>query len=348
MRKFNLSYAAGLIAAIAISQFVFMSGAGADDRGKLIGGMEHSYPEWFKESFLDFKEDAREAADANKHTILFMSLNGCSYCTRMLNESFAENRALIEKDFDTIGLNIKGDRMVMSDGENEITEKQLARKMRVRFTPTIVFLDENAETVFRINGFWDSAQFRNALAYISTRSYQEMGINQFMKARKSESIWDFRKLELMSDNTDFSSKDRPLLVLFEDAGCTTCGEVYDDLLGLDEVKEVLKTYDFVRLDARSQQAIIDNEGNATTAEKWAAKLGVSTSPTFVAFNEGIERQRVESRLYSFHFVSLLSYVSGKYYKTYDSWLKFNSQRLEEALASGVDVDLSDGRSSATK
>jgi len=310
--------------------------------------MEHTYPEWFKESFLDFKEDAREAADANKHTILFMSLNGCSYCTRMLNESFAENRVLIERDFDTTGLNIKGDRMVMSDSSNEITEKQLACKMRVRFTPTIIFLDENAESVFRINGFWDTVQFRNALTYACTKSYKEMGINEFMKARNSENVWDFRKHELMSDNTEFSSKDKPLLVLFEDAGCTTCDEVYDDLLGLDEVKEVLGTYDFVRLDLRSQQAIIDNDGNATTAENWAAKLGVSPSPTFVALNEGIERQRVESRLYSFHFVSLLSYVSGKYYKTYDSWLKFNSQRLEKTLASGVDVDLSDGRSSATK
>ncbi len=314
--------------------------------GKLTGGIAHSYPDWFKESFLDFKEDASEAADEGKHTILFMSLNGCPYCARMLNETFVENRALMEKDFDTIGLNIRGDRMISTDGENEITEKQMARKMRVRFTPTTVFLDDKANTVLRINGYWDPAQFRVALAYVRSKSYKTMSISEFSKARKLEKIWDFRAHELMSDKTDLSAREKPLLVLFEDAGCSACGELHEKMLSRDDVKEVLKTYDFVRLDSRSSAEITDYDGNKTTPDKWAARLGISTSPTFVAFDEGKERQRFDGLLYSHHFISILAYVSGKHYKTYDNWLKFNSKRTQEVLKSGKNIDLSDGTSGA--
>lgn len=316
----------------------------ASEPGKLTGGMAHSYPDWFKDSFLDFKEDASEAAEEDKHTILFMTLNGCPYCTRMLEETFVENRALMEKDFDTIGLNIRGDRMVTTEDGNEVTEKQMARQMRIRFTPTTVFLDENAKSVFRINGYWDPAQFRVALAYVRSKSYKTMTISQFSKARKQESIWDLRQHELMSTKTDFSSGNKPLLVLFEDAGCSACEELHDKMLSRDDVKGALKTYDFVRLDARSKAQIVDNEGNKTTMEEWAAKLGISTTPTFIAFDKGVERQRFDGLLYSHHFISILEFVSGEHYLTYDNWLRYNAQRTKEVLASGKDIDLSDGTS----
>ena len=336
---------------LAILLAVFFGIAGAPvafsgENGKLTGGMAHSYPDWFKESFLDFKEDASESAAEGKHTILFMSLNGCPYCARMLSETFVEDRALMEKDFDTIGLNIRGDRMVSRDGETEISEKQLARQMHVRFTPTTVFLDETAKIVFRINGYWDPAQFRTALAFVRSKSYQSMSISEFSKSRKQEKIWDFRAHSLLSQRTDFSDPAKPLLVLFEDAGCSACAELHDKMLAREDVRTVLKTYDFVRLDARSNAAIVDNEGNGTTMEKWAAKLGVSTAPTFIAFDEGEERQRFDGLLYSHHFVSILAYVSGKHYLNYDNWLQYNSKRTREVLASGKDIDLSDGTSKA--
>ena len=318
----------------------------AGEKGKLLGGMAHEFPQWFKDSFLDLKEDAQEAAESGKHTIIFMSLNGCPYCTRMLNVTFKENRTLIEKDFESIGINIKGDREMVIDGDKEMTEKQFARKMRVRFTPTILFLDENAKPIFRINGYWDPAQFRVALAYVRSGAYKTTKITRFMKERANEKVWNFAKLSTMSEQTDLSGHKKPLLVLFEDAGCTICAEVHKDLLSLAEVEDVLKTYEFVRFDSRSDMPIIDYQGNKTTAQKWAAELGVSTSPTFIAFDEGEERQRFDGLLYSHHLISILKYVSGKHYKTYDNWLRYNSERTKEVLDSGKDVDLSDGRSGA--
>ena len=68
---------------------IFLSlNANAASKGKVTGGSMHEAPEWFKESFLDMSDDIDEAKDNNKHVMLFMDLNGCPYCTRMLKESF--------------------------------------------------------------------------------------------------------------------------------------------------------------------------------------------------------------------------------------------------------------------
>lgn len=315
----------------------------AAETGKLTGGMAHQYPDWFKASFLDIKEDAAEAAAENKHVILFLSLNGCPYCARMLSESFAENKAEIMADFDTIGLNIRGDRTVTMDGENEMSEKELAGKLRVRFTPTVIFLDGEANPVFRINGYWDPAQFRIALGYVSTRSYEGMKIADFAKQREAEAVWKFAAHPAMSDLSDLSKVKTPLLVLFEDSGCTACAELHSEILAREDVGEALKAYTFVRLDARAATPLTDPDGNSTAAQAWAEKLEVRSSPTFVAFNEGQERQRFDAKLYSHHFVSILEYVSGEHYKRHETWLRYNRERTDKILATGRDVDLSDGK-----
>ena len=80
--------------------------------GKLIGGKMSEHPGWFKESFLDIAEDVNEAAEADKHVILFMHLNGCPYCYKMTEENFkqAPYTDFIQENFDVIAINIKVDR----------------------------------------------------------------------------------------------------------------------------------------------------------------------------------------------------------------------------------------------
>ncbi len=328
--------------------FAMANTAHAGKMGKITGGMAHEYPEWFKDSFLDLKEDASEAAAENKHTILFMSLNGCPYCAKMLNEGFAQYKDFIIENFDTIGINIKGDRMVMMDGENEISEKTMAGKLGVRFTPTVLFLDQNADIIFRINGYWYPEQFRQALDFVRTKSYKKMSIIDYIKQQRQEGVWNFAKHEQFKDIKDFSTIKRPLLLLFEDTGCSGCKDLHSNLLSLPDVKEVLKTFDFVRLDARSKEPVTDVNGRKTSPDGWAKSLNINVSPTFIAFDEGREIQRFDAKLFSHHFISILEYVSGKHYKTYDSWLKYNSKRTREVLESGRDVNMSDSDRNMTQ
>ncbi len=336
-----------LLSVIALI-LAFSLNANAATTGKLTGGLAHEFPDWFKQSFLDFKEDAAESAASNKHTIIFMTLTGCPYCARMLKESFYAQPELVQRDFDTIGLNIRGDRMVMIDGKTELSEKQLARKMRVRFTPTIIFLDENAKTVFRVNGYWDPVQFRYAMSYVASKSYKTMKITDYVKQQKSKPVWNFATHKSMQNITDFSKIKTPLLLLFEDKSCTACKELHEKILNLPAVTKELDAYTFVRLDSRSNQAITDIDGNRTTPEKWAEKLNIRLTPTFIAFDEGKERQRFDSKLYSHHFISILSYVSGGNYKTYDNWLKYNSARTQKILKTGKNIDLRDRNVTASE
>lgn len=307
--------------------------------GKVTGGKNHRAPDWFKESFLDLKEDAAEAAAANKHAILFFDLAGCPYCARMMSESIEPQRALIEPFFDSIALDVKGSREVSLDGTNEMEERQLAKKFRVRFTPTIIFLDGNAKPVFRINGFWNPTQFRTALNFVKTRSYMKMTIAAFARQQKSKPVYNLRAHDLLTDVSDFSTIKKPLLVLFEDNTCSACPELHDAVLNRPDMKKVLKDFVFTRLDARSNKPITDVNGNKTTASRWAQELGVKISPTFIAFDEGKEIQRVGATLYSYHFSSILKYVSGKHYKKYDNWLDYMGSRTKKLLDKGVNVNL---------
>lgn len=71
-------------------------------QGKFTGGLKHSIPEWFKQSFMDIHEDVEEATENNKHLMIFMTLKFCPYCTKMLKDNFVKDAKLqgyIQKNF---------------------------------------------------------------------------------------------------------------------------------------------------------------------------------------------------------------------------------------------------------
>ena len=57
-------------------------------QGKIIGEDSYTIPGWFKDSFLEIQEDIKEADENNRHVMLFMHIDRCPYCTRMLEENF--------------------------------------------------------------------------------------------------------------------------------------------------------------------------------------------------------------------------------------------------------------------
>ena len=342
VKRFFLSVIVGVFAVYAAGHDT----ADAAKRGKIVGGINHEIPVWFKDSFLEIKEDAAEAAAENKHLILFMTLNGCPYCTKMLDEVFEGDKDYIQSRFDSVAINIKGARTVNPDGTGEITEKQYASKMRVLFTPTILFLDGDAKPVYRINGLWNAKMFRAALDYVSTKSYKTMGLPAFVKAQAEKAkapkpAYRFRSHTALVKIEDFSKLTNPVAILFEDENCTACDTWHDKLLNRDEVKQQLKKFSFTRLDANSTAEIIDFEGQKTTPAKWAKKLALTTRPALVLFDAGVERQRIISELYDFHFQVALAYVGDRQYKTHKNWLDFLAVEQERILKTGKDIDIGD-------
>lgn len=104
----------------------------------------HKQP-WMRDTFKDLREDLDEANAEGKRLVLFFEQRGCIYCQKMHEEVFsdAEVSDYIDDNYFVVQLNLHGDIEVTDfDGET-LSEKDMARKWRVMFTPNIVFLPED-------------------------------------------------------------------------------------------------------------------------------------------------------------------------------------------------------------
>jgi len=312
--------------------------------GKVLGGKNSEYPDWFKESFLEIAEDVAEASEENKHVMLYIYLNGCPYCHKMLEDNIknAPYTDFIKQNFDIIALNMKGDRSVQMNEELSLTEKELATKLKVMYTPTIVFLNSDNTVVARTNGYRSVKDFKLVLNYVQQKHYEKTSLVKYLNKHKSQ-VYSFRDHPQIKPLTDLTSAAaNPLAILFEDKACFDCDALHDKHLASPEVKEILKSFTLVRLDALSDQAIIDPQGNTTTAKAFAEKLGLSYRPGLVLFDKGSEIIRIQSMLYSYQFAETLRYVGERIYEKYpDSFYDYLNARTAELTKNGQDVYLSD-------
>src|SRR5512143_726263 len=71
-------------------------------------------PGWFKESFLNLREDVADAAKDGKGVMLYFYHDGCPYCERFIHVNFAQREisAKTRKKFDVIAIKLWGDREV--------------------------------------------------------------------------------------------------------------------------------------------------------------------------------------------------------------------------------------------
>ena len=320
------------------------STAPAAKAGKVTGGIISEHPDWFKESFLDIAEDVDEAAEAGKHVILFMHLNGCPYCYKMTEENFknAPYTPFIKQHFDVISINIKGDREIAFDADTIVTEKQLAELLKVRYTPTVLFLNSNNKTVLRLNGYRSVAAFEYALKYVQEKAYQDTTLSNYIAQQRPAQRYTFRDHPQLQSITNLqSTANKPLALLFEDVSCDACDALHDGHLQNPQILQALANFTFVRLDANSTTPIIDPTGKSTTAKAYAEELGLSYRPGIVLFDQGREISRIDGLLYSYHFEGVLRYVGERHYKQYpDSFYDYLDVRTARILESGQDVDLS--------
>ncbi|WP_455204506.1 thioredoxin family protein, partial [Kaarinaea lacus] len=138
-------------------------------QGDFLGAMHTDYPAWFKESFLDFNEDINEAKNANKRLMLFFHQDGCPYCNALVERNLSQKdiEAKVKKNFDVIAMNMWGDREVTYIDGKQYTEKSFAEALRVQFTPTLIFYDEQGNIVLRLNGYRAPDRFNVDLDYVA-------------------------------------------------------------------------------------------------------------------------------------------------------------------------------------
>ncbi len=321
----------------------------AKKEGSLEAGMVnpgyHEQPSWFKNSFLDINEDIEEASEQGKRLALFFYQDGCPYCKKLFEDNFGQ-RSIAEKtknNFDVVSVNIWGDREV-TIGEKIIKEKDFAASLKVMYTPTLIFFNEEGKAVLRANGYYHPGKFNAALDYVLERHDKKEKFRSYL-ARVSPAPAKgviHREVETMKAPYRFDRKpeNNYRLVMFEQKQCKMCDELHLDILKRKETKKLIKPFDVAVLDMWSDEKITRPDGKKVKVRDWAKQLNIQYAPSMVYFNnKGEEVFRTEAYLKSFHIQSIMDYVATSSYKEQPNFQRYIDARADKLEAMGIHVDL---------
>lgn len=302
-------------------------------------------PRWFVETFLDFREDVREARTHGKRLMIYFGQDGCPYCKLLMQTTFTETRVadLALRSFVPIALNLWGDREVTWVDGRKMTEKQLGAHLMVQFTPTLLLFNEKAEVIVRLNGYQSPSRMAAALQYAAERLEAKQAFADYMQRVPDEPASATLHHEPFFITPPYSltrkAGARPLLVLFERSHCSSCDELHRDAFRRKEVVELLPNFDVARFTPKDNSAIVTPAAQKTTVDAWARELKIVYVPTLLFFDASGEIFRVESYTRPFHLASALEYVAGGAYRKEPSFQRFVQSRAERMRAQGQTVDL---------
>ena len=138
--------------------------------------------DWFALTFRDVAEDIASAKEEGKRLVMIFEQRGCIYCAKMHEELLSDPEVsdFIKANFKVVQYNMFGDEEVTDlDGE-VLTEKTAARKWGYVFTPTMVFLPEEAPegktvaeaAVATMPGAFGKWTFLNMFKWVAEKGYE--------------------------------------------------------------------------------------------------------------------------------------------------------------------------------
>jgi thioredoxin-related protein len=150
---------------------------------------------WFLESLLELPDDLAAAGEKKKRLAIMWELRGCPYCkeTHLVNFAKPDISAFIQQNFEILQLNLVGSREVVDFDGEKLSEKRLAHKYDVRYTPTFQFFPESAAAlagkkprereVARAQGFMQPPHFLAMFQFVSERAYEKGSLQDYLKAK---------------------------------------------------------------------------------------------------------------------------------------------------------------------
>ena len=152
---------------------------------------------WFLESFLELADDLEAAHKQGKRFVIMWELKGCPYCkeTHFVNFARGDISDYIKANFEVLQLNIIGSRKVTDFDGAELSEKAMAAKYGVRFTPTFQFFPERVgplkgqepakREVARLPGYMRPDDFLAMFRYVREKAYDSKSFRDFVKSLPS-------------------------------------------------------------------------------------------------------------------------------------------------------------------
>jgi len=319
----------------------------AEKKGEFSGGKQTVYPSWFKESFLDFNEDVKEAAANGKRIMILFEQDGCPYCNALVEKNLSQKdiEEKVRKNFDVIAINMWGDREVVTLGGKTYTEKSFAQALKVQFTPTILFFNEQGELALRLNGYLPPDKFVTALDYVAQKKEKEMSYTEYVeKNAPKKSSGELNKQSYFSpppyDLKARLKENKPIAVFFEQTQCPNCDTLHNKALADKDTENIVNSFISIQLDMWSDQKIVTPQGKSTTAKDWAKSLQIKYAPSIVLFDtQGNEVIRSEAFFKRFHTQGIFAYVASGAYKKEPSFQRYLSERAEHMIEQGKNVNI---------
>lgn len=160
--------------------------------------------DFFLQSFLDLSEDLADSHADGKRLVVVFEQRGCIYCKTVNIELLGDPaiHAYVKEHFNVLQFNLFGDREVTDLDGQVMSEKALARRWGVLFTPTFVFLPEDPAntgdqtgmeaSVFTLPGAFGKLTFGAAFEWVRQKGYEgdahfQSYVAEKMAARESAS-----------------------------------------------------------------------------------------------------------------------------------------------------------------
>jgi len=297
------------------------------------------HPEWFKESFLDLREDLDDAIAGGKQGIaLYFGQEHCAYCKALMEINLTKPDIVkyVREHYDIISLDIWGSRRITLFDGTEIIERDLAIQQNTNFTPSLIFFDETGKTAFKMRGYYKPYRFQAVMKYIVEDFYKTEQFRDYLERADPPPRFD---IEDLNEHEQFfngpivldrraAASNKPLAVIFEQQQCHACDQLHSEPLNNDETKQLLKGFELRQLDAWSDTPVLTPKGKKMSAKDWADQLNIHYMPTTVFFDEqGNEVLRIDSVVKLYRMRSMLSYILNNGYKEFDTfqqWRRYTS------------------------
>ena len=298
------------------------------------------YPDWFKTSFGDLRDDVQAAREAGKAgLIVYFGQKRCAYCDQFMevNLGHPEIKRYVQQYYDVVPIDIWGVEDVIDTDGSEFDERGLSLKYKTNFTPSLVFYDKQGKPIYRIRGYYPPYRFKAALKYVTEGFYRVEKFSDYL-ARAEPGLF-FQSGDLIERDffeTDATRLDqfngKPLAVFFEAGECHACELLHTGPLSKPQILEEMSHMNAVQLHLTSEQPIVTPDGRSLTPREWAQELDIFYAPTILLFDPaGNEVVRVDSVIQFYRLWGILDYVNKEGYKKvadYQTW-RLQQRELSE-------------------
>ena len=136
---------------------------------------------WMRDTFKDLREDVSEANMEGKRLVLMFEQRGCIYCSKMHKDVYSRDNVsnYIDENFFVVQLNLHGDLEVTDFDGEVLSEKAIARKWNILFTPTVLYLPQEVDdsltapeaSVSFMPGAWSAGTTFDMLTWVKEERY---------------------------------------------------------------------------------------------------------------------------------------------------------------------------------